>query len=86
MSLFTTKVTSLANGFGCRIFYNDVLIVEALEPTKDMIGPTFRDLFRTLDKMGGDKYTKSVREREFKEGNMPAQVKHKWHYNPSIFP
>jgi hypothetical protein len=81
---YQTKVTRFPNGFGCRIFLNDVLIVEGKAPSKNLIGPTFRDLFRTLDKMGGNKQTSAIRKRKFKEGNLCAQVKHIWHYNPGI--
>ena len=55
---YTTKVTRLGNGqYGCRIFRDDVLVVEGRCDTRDQIGPTFRDMMRTIDKMGGDSFT-----------------------------
>lgn len=81
---YSTKVTNLGKCYGCRIYYNDVLILEGRCEGREQIGPTFRDLFRTLDKCGGDKFTSAVRKRKFKEGNLCTQVKHIWHSHPGI--
>lgn len=78
MSKYTTKATWLGDRYGCRVFYDGNLIVEGQCLTKDMIGATFRDLLRTLDKLGGDDFTSAARKRKFKAGNKMAQVKHFW--------
>mgnify|MGYP001593160294 CR=1 FL=1 len=76
---YTTKATWLGKEYGCRIFMNGKLIVEGRCPTKDLIGPTFRDMMRTLDKgFDWDDFTGASRERKYKEGNKVTQVKHYW--------
>lgn len=78
-SKYTTKVTRLQTGYGCRIYYDGILILEAHAPTQMLIGPTFRDLRRTLDKsFGGDEFTAAAISRKFKPDNLGAQVKHIW--------
>jgi len=42
------------------------------------IGPAFRDLLRTLDKLGGDKFTHAARSRKYQEGNFSMNIKHIW--------
>ena len=81
MSDYTTKCTWLGDQYGCRVFYKGVLVVEGRCLTRDMIGATFRDLLRTLDKLGGDLFTHHVRMRKFKEGNAECAVKHIWYRN-----
>lgn len=78
MSKYTTKCTFLGKGYGCRVYYNGEIVLEAFADNKMNIGPTFRDLLRTLDKLSGDAFTSAARKRKFKEGNSVAQVKHKW--------
>lgn len=78
MTKYSTKVTWIGNQYGCRIFYDGVLVVEGRCSSKSLIGATFRDLFRTLDKCGGDEYTSAVRLRKNKEGNPVTSVKHYW--------
>lgn len=76
---YTTKVTWLGKSYGCRVFYNDALVVEGRVATKKEIGPAFRDLLRTIDKTGnGDSYTKAARYRNNKPGNLLLGVKHIW--------
>lgn len=75
---YRTKSTWLGKEYGCRIFLNDELIVEARCKNRIMIGPTFRDLLRTLDKLGGDKFTSAARKRKFRNGNLCVAVKHLW--------
>lgn len=75
---YTTKTTWLGKEYGCRVYFNDKLIVEGRCATRDMIGATYRDLLRTLDKCGGDKFTAAVRKRKYKEGNPITSVKHYW--------
>lgn len=54
MEPFSTKTTNLGNGlFGCRVFNNDKLVVELRVP-KSLISCAYRDMFRTLDKLGFD--------------------------------
>ena len=77
-TLYTTKVTRIKEKFHCRILYNGVFVLEGIAETRADIGPTFRDLFRTLDKLGGDRFTSAVRERKYQEGNAVLSVKHFW--------
>jgi hypothetical protein len=76
-----TKVTWLGTRYGCRIYYNGVLILEGRCESRMPIGATFRDLFRTLDKCGGDAFTSAARKRKYKDGNPIASVKHIWYRN-----
>lgn len=75
---YEVKVTKIRNGYGCRIFYDEKLVVEGRCDGKEMIGPTCRDLMRTLDKCNGDAFTSASRKRKFKAGNLCASVKHIW--------
>lgn len=75
---YSTKVTWLGTEYGCRIYIGDKLVVEGRAPSRDLIGATFRDLFRTLDKLGGDAFTSAVRKRKYREGNPTASVDHYW--------
>lgn len=76
---FKTKVTWLGTEYGCRIYDGTALIVEGRCSSKDMIGATFRDLFRTLDKCGiGDEFTSAVRKRMFEGGRIYKNVRHYW--------
>jgi hypothetical protein len=78
MSKYTTRVTWLGNAYGCRVYFENEIVVEGRAPTRDLIGATFRDLLRTIDKCGGDRFTSAARERKFKEGNPMASVVHWW--------
>lgn len=78
MSDYTTKATWLGNQYGCRVFYQGELVVEGRCPTRDLIGPTFRDLMRTMDKLCGDAFTSASRARNWKDGNRYVPVKHIW--------
>ena len=78
---YTTKATWLGTEYGCRVFKDGVLVVEGRCKTKDLIGATFRDLLRTLDKLGGDSFTSSARKRKYEEGNAVTSVKHYWGVN-----
>lgn len=49
LSTKTTRITSKL--FGCRVFYKGKLVVELRVP-KDFISSAYRDMFRTLDKLG----------------------------------
>lgn len=79
--MYTTKTTWLGKKYGCRIFQDGEFVVEGRCHNRGLIGATFRDLFRTLDKLGGDKFTSAVRKRKYKEGNPLASVKHIWYRN-----
>ena len=78
-TLYRCVATRLANGYGCRVYHEDKLIVEGHAANRSLIGAVFRDLLRTLDKCGGDQFTKAARKRKYKEGNPVASVKHQWH-------
>ena len=80
MSEYTTKVTWLGREYGCRVYYKSKLLVEGRASCRLMIGPVFRDLLRTCDKLGGDTFTKSARHRKFSEkpGTIAAACKHFW--------
>lgn len=80
---YTTKTTWLGAEYGCRVFSDEKLIVEARCLTKELIGPTFRDLLRTLDKLNGDAFTSAARLRKFKDGNLCASVKCMWERDES---
>lgn len=75
---YTTKATWLGSEYGCRVFYNGEMVVEGRCQTKALIGPTFRDLLRTLDTLGGDAFTSAARRRKHEDGNAVASVKHLW--------
>lgn len=75
---YTTKTTWLGSEYGCRVFHDEKLVVEGRAPCKTLIGATFRDLLRTLDKCGGDAFTSAARQRKFKDGNPATCVKHLW--------
>lgn len=75
---YTTKVTWLGNCYGCRVLKDDKVILEGKCNSRLLIGATFRDLFRTLDKLGGDEFTAASHERKFKEGNIQVSAKHYW--------
>ena len=75
---YTTKATWLGTGYGCRIFYEGRVVVEGRCLMKGLIGATFRDLLRSLDKGGGDAFTKAARRRKYRDGNPVASVKHWW--------
>ena len=78
--MYTTKATWIGREYGCRVFKDGVLILEGRAPTRDLIGPTFRDLLRTIDKCcGGDAFTNAARHRNSKPGNKCVGVKHLWH-------
>lgn len=81
ISKYTTKVTYLkgCKQYGCRIYYKGKLTLEGRASCRAAIGPVFRDLMRTLDKLGGDNYTSFSRKHKYKEGNTPIDVKHIWY-------
>ena len=79
MSRYTTKTTFINDKYICRILYDNKPVVEAKVYFRHEIGPAFRDLFRTLNKCGGDDaFTSAVRKRKYKEGNRCLSVKHHW--------
>ena len=76
--MYTTKATWLGREYGCRVFHNGEPIVEGRATGRNLIGPVFRDLLRTLDKLGGDAFTNAARYRKWREGNLSMCVKHRW--------
>lgn len=78
--MYTTKVTWLGTAYGCRVFKGGKLILEGRAPSRNLIGPTFRDLLRTIDTLGGgDTFTHAARMRNGKLGNVGVTIKHIWH-------
>lgn len=77
-SKYTTKATWLGREYGCRIFHDGVLIVEGRAKSQDEIGPVFRDMFRMVDKCGGDSFTHAVRMRKHRVGNRVAYANLYW--------
>lgn len=78
--MFTTKTTRLGSGWGCRIYLNGGLVCESTCKTRGMIGPTYRSMFRDIDKMGGDRFTSAVRRRMFRyDGPVFTEAKVIWH-------
>lgn len=75
---YSAKVTWLGAAYGCRVFCDGKLVVEARCATRADIGPTLRDLLRTLDKCGGDAFTSAARRRMFLPRNKTLHVKHLW--------
>lgn len=76
---YTTKLTNVNGTYCCRVLYDGTPIVEARVDNRQDIGPAFRDMLRTLDKLArGDKFTKAARYRNFKPGVTTKHVKHIW--------
>lgn len=78
MSEYTTDTTRTSDGYFCRVSFQGIPIVQTKVKTRVEIGPAFRDLLRTLDKLGGDKFTRAARNRKHKEGNTNAYTKQEW--------
>lgn len=84
--MYTTKVTYLKKEkqYGCRIFRTledntTTLIIEGRCNSRHLIGATFRDLLRTIDKSGsGDKFTHAARMRNNKLSNILHHTIHYW--------
>jgi hypothetical protein len=76
---YTTKTTWLGHVYGCRVYKDGDLVVEGRCKYSTEIGATFRDLLRTLDKLGGDSFTGAARHRKYREGNKVISVKHLWY-------
>ncbi len=78
--MYSTKCTRLGRGYGCRVYQDGVLILEGRCESRHLIGATFRDLLRTIDKCGnGDAFTHAARFRNSKPGNLCVGVKHIWY-------
>lgn len=76
--MYTTKATKMAKGYGCRVFQDGKLILEGRCDSRDLIGPTFRDFLRTIDRLGGDQFTSAVRNR-VNTKNLPVNdAQHYW--------
>ena len=78
MSEYTTRTTRTKDGYLCQVSLRRKPIVQTKVSAREDIGPAFRDLLRTLDKLGGDEFTKAARYRKWKEGNISSSVKHEW--------
>lgn len=63
-SEYSTKTTNLGKvGIGCRIFRDGNVVSECVVEHKRDITSAFREMFRWIDKGGGDKFTNEVRHR-----------------------
>jgi hypothetical protein len=78
MSKYSTKVTKVKDKYICLVLCNSAPVVQAKVSSRADIGPAFRDLLRTLDKLGGDAFTESARNRKFAPSNPCISVKHEW--------
>lgn len=78
MSDYTTKVTRTKGGYICRVSFLGRPVVQTKVETRCEVGPAFRDLLRTLDKLGGDAFTSAARYRKWREGNLDSSVNHEW--------
>lgn len=78
MNDYTTSVTKVKDYFICRVYFKNKPILQGKVKRRDQVGSAFRDLFRTLDTLGGDVYTSSSRNRKYKEGNDLINIKHEW--------
>jgi hypothetical protein len=78
MSEYTTDSTRTKDGYFCRVSFRGKPLVQTKVASREEIGPAFRDLLRTLDKLGGDKFTNAARYRKWKEGNISGQFLHEW--------
>ena len=76
---YTTKATWLGKQYGCRVFRDGKLILEGRCDSRNLIGATFCDLLRTIDKCGGGEFTSAARHRNSKPSNLCIGVKHLWH-------
>jgi hypothetical protein len=76
---YSTRATWLGKEYGCRVLLDGVPVLEARCPSRELIAPTFRDLLRTIDKLGGgDHFTSAARYRNSRLGNLCRGVKHLW--------
>jgi hypothetical protein len=78
MSRYTTDSTKVGSIYFCRVSIDGHPVVQTRVKQRSEIGPAFRDLLRTLDTLGGDKFTNAARYRQWKEGNTSVQVRHEW--------
>lgn len=78
-SKFTTKVTNVNGTYHCRVDYDGKPVVEARVTSREDIGPALRCLLRTMDKLGGDRFTHAARYRSFQPGNRYMGVQHYWY-------
>ena len=75
---YTTKTTNVNGTYFCRVSFNGNPVVQAKVENRHEIGPAYRDLLRTLDKLGGDRFTSAARYRKWKPGNTSGSFKHEW--------
>ena len=63
---YTTKVTRLADGYGCRVLRDGVVVSQGHADTKADIGPVLKDLLRWVNKLGSPSEMASAsRDRNF---------------------
>lgn len=79
MKELETKVTRLQRVYRCRIYREGNMLVEGVAKNRREIGPVFRDLFRTLNKLGYvTPLSNAARKRKHKKGNLTISVMHIW--------
>jgi len=71
---YSTSVTRTDIGWYCRVFHGENALVQTLVKKREDIGPAIKDLLRTIDKLGGDRFTNAARSRITEE----FSVKHEW--------
>lgn len=64
MSIYSIKVTKINDNFHARLKKGSKIISEMACKSKQDIGFICRELLRWEDKMGGDKFTSSARNRQ----------------------
>jgi hypothetical protein len=78
VSEYTTKSTKVGDSYFCKVLFRGKAVVQTRVKERSEVGPAFRDLLRTLDKLGGDAFTHAARYRKWKDGNQDGQFKHEW--------
>jgi hypothetical protein len=63
---YSTKVTALGRGFGCRVLKDNKVVSEGWAQTKMDIAPILREMLRMIDKCGNPSDMASAsRERNY---------------------
>lgn len=75
----STKTTKVAKGlYGCRVWYKDRLVVEMRVP-RHLVSCAYRDMFRTLDKLGFDSKMAHASRMRGKNHTSVTNYKYIWY-------